>query len=297
MDSRKKPGNGSKQALLLILGGLFVSVAAVSAFLPPSVQTTMLGLLILLVLAVLLFGSNRVPEINVDLLEGPIELARDEQVFAVYRRLVEDLRKISRHSDPILRDLALHRTGIIADELASIGKARIEFVGTETWRIAYDRLLRSAGLHLYRSVSVIRAGGYWQDEPGRQSIQTNFDLLDAGTLNIERIAIIADDLWPAEQRFPTEPIRAWIEQQHLHGLWISLVRQSQVRSDPELSVDMGIYGSRAVGIQETDDAGQTLRYSLQFGVDHVEAAEQKWERLRVYATSYRSLLDQDDGSA
>ena len=64
--------------------------------------------------------------------------------------------------------------------------------------------------------------GYWQDEPGKQSLQLNFEMMDEGTLNIERIVIIADDLWPTDERFPVEPIREWIESQHNHGLWIKL---------------------------------------------------------------------------
>lgn len=150
----------------------------------------------------------------IELLEAPISLARDEEVFGLYARMAEALQGISAHRDPILRDLALHRTEQAARELAAVAQGRIVFVGTETWRVAYERLLRSPGLHLYRSVAVITTGGYWQDEPGRQSMQVNFDMLDLGTLNIERIAIISDELWPADERFPVETIRTWVAEQH-----------------------------------------------------------------------------------
>lgn len=227
----------------------------------------------------------------------PVALAKDEDVFVLYTRAAEALKGISEHRDPILRDLALHRTEQAVGALDAVARGHIVFVGTETWRVAYERLLRSPGLHLYRSVSVIQSEAYWQDEPGKQSMQLNFEMMDEGTLNIERIAIIADDLWPTDERFPVEPIREWIETQHNHGLWIKLVRRAEISGEPQLIVDLGIYGNRAVGVQEVDDHGRTVRFTLSFDFEKVLSAEQRWDRLKVYATSYRDLLDRGDGSS
>ena len=44
----------------------------------------------------------------------------------------------------------------------------------------------------------VKNANYWQDEPGRKSMAVNFELNDAEQLNIERIAIIADELWPVD---------------------------------------------------------------------------------------------------
>ncbi len=279
---------------LAALGGGTALILLVAFFAPQSLHTALLGLLLLVVLTVLWVRKPGRETSTIELLETPMSLAKDEEVFGLYARMAEALQGISAHRDPILRDLALHRTEQAAAELAAVAHGRIVFVGTETWRVAYERLLRSSGLHLYRSVAVIKTGGYWQDEPGRQSMQVNFEMMDQGTLNIERIAIISDDLWSADERFPVEPIRTWVEEQHNHGLWIKLVRQSAVASEPQLIVDLGIYGNRAVGVQEVDDLGRTVRFTLAFDFEKVLAAEQRWERLGVYATSYRKLLDRAD---
>jgi hypothetical protein len=64
-----------------------------------------------------------------------------------------------------------------------------------------------------------------------------------------------------------------------------------LKSEPNLLADIGIYGSRALGTQELDDECKTIRFTLTFDFDAVAAAEQRWQRLSVYATSYRDLLD------
>lgn len=273
----------------LVGGTVLVLMVAFTA--PPPLHTSLIGVLLLAVLALLWVGLDRKDLSNVAHLATPMTLAKDEDVFELYTRAAEALKEISNHRDPILRDLALHRTEQAVAALDAAAKARINFVGTESWRVAYERLLRSPGLHLYRSVAVIETKAYWQDEPGKQSLQLNFDLMDEGTLNIERIAIIADDLWPADEKFPVEPVREWIQTQHNHGLWIKLVRRSDVASEPQLIVDLGIYGNRAVGVQELDDQGRTVRFTLSFDFEKVLAAEQRWDRLKVYAASFRDLLD------
>ena len=54
---------------------------------------------------------------------------------------------------------------------------------------------------------------------------------------------------------------------------------------------MGIYGSRAVGKQTLDELGRTTEFELNFDFEAVVQAEEKWDRLQVYATNYAQLLD------
>ena len=176
-------------------------------------------------------------------------------------------------------------------ELLQVSQGRFIFTGTETWRMPYERLLRSAGLYLYRSIAFLKTANYWQDEPGRQSMQVNFELADEGKLNIERIAIVPDHLWPQHERFPVEPIHSWLQAQHQHNIIVKLVRQSSVADEPDLITDMGMYGNRAVGQQEIDDRGRTVQFTLTFDFPEILAAEQRWERLSIYAISYAELLD------
>ena len=172
-----------------------------------------------------------------------------------------------------------------------MGDAKVEFSSTESWRVAYEEILRSPGLHLYRSVAHIESAHYWQDGPGQQSTQLNFELHDDGVVSIERTAIIADHLWPESDLFPCEPLHSWLEQHHRYGIWLRLVRESALENDLELCCDYGIYGSRAVGMQIADPSGRTIRFVLDFNTEKVQQVEASWSRLAVYATPYRDLLD------
>ena len=229
-----------------------------------------------------------------ELLGIPLALAGDRQMLDLHWSLSKSLRSISANHDPVYHDLALQRTRQLDVELGEIAKGRIVFTGTERWRMAYERLLRSPGLHLYRSVAVIRTAHYWQDEPGRQSILVNFTAHHERALNIERIAIVADSLWPASEWLPIEPLQTWLAEQHARGLLIRLVRLSELEREPDLVLDMGIYGTRAVGVQEQDDQGRTVRFTLSFDFPEVLAAEQRWERLSLLATSFEEILDRSD---
>jgi hypothetical protein len=126
-------------------------------------------------------------------------------------------------------------------------------------------------------------------------MQVNFELIDEGTLNVECIAIFPDHLWPADERFPVEPLRQWVDQQYNHGIWIKLIRQSALATEPDLLVDMGIYGSRAVGIQELDSQGRTVRFTLSFDIAfrlcrNVLVTDMSWP-------AYREILERVGRSA
>lgn len=260
---------------------------------PVHMQIAAVGVLVVLVLSltVVRWRQRSFPE-EFEIFNAPISLARDQKVFDVYRTITSALVQMSVYPDPIYRDLALERTEHVAREVNEVAEGRIIFTGTETWRMAYDRLLQSPGLLLYRSVAHVRTSTYWQDEPGRQSMQLNFQMVGAGTVKIERIAIFPDHLWPAGERFPVEPLGKWIDEQYNRGISVRLVRQSAIATDAGLIADLGIYGTRAVGFQELDDQGRTARFTLSFDFADLLAAEQRWERLSVYPISYQKLLDQ-----
>ena len=63
---------------------------------------------------------------------------------------------------------------------------------------------------------------------------------------------------------PAPAIRPWIDEQNDHGIWVSLVRESEIAAEPDLLADFGIYGDRAIGIQELDEQSRTLRFVLHF---------------------------------
>jgi len=226
------------------------------------------------------------------LLQTLFDLARDPEMAMIHATLAQSLKRISEQKDPVFRQLAHPRLQTITSECSLLGEGIVEFASTESWRVVYEELLRSPGLHLYRSVAYIESAHYWQDGPGQQSTQLNLELVDAGVVGIERTAIIADHLWPANELFPVEPLHTWLDQQHRYGIGLRLVRESVLENDTDLLCDFGIYGSRAVGFQTADPAGRTIRFTLDFNFDKVQQAEVNWNRLTVYATSYRELLEQ-----
>ena len=249
------------------------------------------GLLLVLVMTGRTARSiHKTPE-DLSLLELPFALARDVDTFARYKSMSQSLARLSRALDPIYRELALESLDDTNRRIHTLADGLLIFEGTETWRIVYERLLRSPGLYLYRSVAWIQSAAYWQDEPGRKSMAVNFELQSSGDVTIERIAIIADELWPQGDVWPAETLRQWIQEQHTRGIKISFVRASAIVAEPELLADIGIYGSRAVGTQELDEQARTIRFRLLFDFNSVAAAEDRWNRLAVYSESFASYLD------
>lgn len=242
-------------------------------------------------LAIMLGDNSQLStgEVRSDILETPFLLSHDRRAFELYRRLAGALLNVSQRTDIVHRDLALDRIAKLATEAEELGIGRITFDNTETWRLTYERLLRSPGTSCYRSISVIHTAQYWHEEPGRQSMRLNHELARTSRLSIKRIAIIDDALWNPTTRLPCAPLTKWLQEQAANRIDIRAVKLSMVRSEPDLIVDCGIYGSRAVGQQETDANGNTARFALDFCFDKVLEAEERWERLAVYATKVDEL--------
>jgi hypothetical protein len=79
-------------------------------------------------------------------------------------------------------------------------------------------------------------------------------------------------------------------EQHSAGIWIKLVRRSQLAKEPDLVADIGIYGSRALGTQVLDERCQTVQFTLTFDYTKVAEAEDRWNGLSTYAESVRRFL-------
>ena len=140
------------------------------------------------------------------------------------------------------------------------------------------------------SVAWVKTDDYWQDQPGRHSMDLNFSLVGRG-YRIERILIIRDDLWPDLQLLPLPELQPWIAEQHERGIVVSAVRESQLESEPDLIRDFGIYGDQAVGEQQLDERCRTQRFSLRFDRQARQVALERWHRLSLYAIPYADLLD------
>jgi hypothetical protein len=225
----------------------------------------------------------------------PMTLASQPDLFNQYVAFCQSMTDLSRQTDPILREIATLKLASVNSQIETLADGTVVFGGTETWRAVYDALLKSPDIKEYQSVAWVRSEGYWQDAPGKQSMKANFDAAYRGVL-IERIVILRDDFWSFDRREPIEPLFAWLKEQHDHGLVLRLVRESSLTNEPELLADCGVYGDRASGTQELDDASRTLRFILSFSPHTVRLAKDRWRRLAIYSTDFNSLLDQMDPS-
>ncbi len=194
-------------------------------------------------------------------------------------------------TDSILRQFLTLKIADIGDQLQMLPDGTVVVTEIEAWGTIYNQLLRSPDITKYWSVAWVKSADYWQDQPGQQSIKTNFDAVRRGMM-IHRLVIIADQHWPKSAHLPHEPIRRWVEDQHNQGLWLGLLRESDIAHEPELLSDTGIFGDRAVVMQELDEHSPTFRVVLSFEAARVQDAKARWDRLKLYAISYWTLLDQ-----
>lgn len=278
-----------------VIGSL--AMALVSVFGPPAAHLTMLGALLSILAG--LFLSYLEQEDERDRRRGellqrlaiPLTLAPEHELYDQYVAFCDALTHLAARMDPILREIAVLKLASVGKEITAMADGTVIFSGTEAWRTVYEKLLKSPDITEYLSVAWVRSPEYWQDSPGRQSLQANFEAMRR-RLHIERIVILRDGLWPSGQILPSDAIRPWIEDQHNHGLWVTLVRQSQLASEPDLLADIGIYGDRAIGTQELDERCRTQRFVLQFDPHAIRMARERWKRLELFATPYDDLLDQ-----
>jgi hypothetical protein len=278
-----------------IFGSLIMAFVSIFAQLPAQIAVlgASISVLIGLIVAYLEQDDERERR-RADLLEKlqiPVALAPEHELFTQYSVFASALAELAKQSDSVVRDIALIKLSSIAEEMQSLAKGQVVFAGTETWRTVYEEILQTPGLRDYRSVAWVKTKDYWQDPPGKQSIRLNLDLVQQG-LRISRIVILRDSLWPIGDLLPSLDIRPWIENQHDRGVNISLVRESELSQESDLVCDFAIYGERASGIQELDEQSRTTRFILNFDRQSLRLAQNRWERLSLYAVRFGDLLDQ-----
>jgi len=105
-------------------------------------------------------------------------------------------------------------------ELQDLVAGRLGFNATETWRTAYEEVLTRCEAKRYLSAAIVRNEDYWQDIPGKKSIEFNLLLLEHG-FYIHRILVIDDFLWPTAAKTPGKPLMTWILEQYAAGMDIS----------------------------------------------------------------------------
>jgi hypothetical protein len=214
----------------------------------------------------------------------------DRGLLSVYRRMARAVMEIGAQPDPLACELASLRLATMADEMEALGKGSVVFTATETWRAAYQKLLLTLKVKSYLSVAWVRTSDYWDDAPGRQSMQLNFDLAERG-FRIERVHILPANLWPLGERLPLPATLAWLQEQHARQILVSVVREHDLVKEPDLLCDFAIYGDRATGTQELDQQSRTQRFVLSFDQESHRQALARWERVGLFAISFADLTD------
>ena len=229
--------------------------------------------------------------LDVKVLDLPLALSRDTPIFETFLKFSHELKRISEKPDPVFRTNAIRRLNTLHKDLVALGDGTLLFRNTESWRLVYEQLLRSKVVYLYRSVAWVRDGEYWQDEPGQKNLQLSFNLVANQQLSMERIIIISDVLWPANDVKPVGSVVKWIQAHRQHNIPINIIRETALVNDQDLLVDFGIYGSHALGKQIFDEHNRTSQFILQFDFTAVAEADRNWERLLAYSITSQQLLD------
>jgi hypothetical protein len=260
------------------------------------VQVLFVGIVCAVVLGAIAHIAANLRRSSLDQPSAPDEFAhaasivRRPDLVAVHSEWANGLERLARYSDSVLHELAEQKLAAISKQVHDLGEGRLVFFDTESWRSAYERVLRVPGLKRYRSVAWLRNEDYWRDTPGRHSMQLNYDLISLG-LRIERTLIINDFFWPHGAVLPAKVICRWIDEQYQRGIVIRLVRESEIAEETDLLCDSGIYGERATGILELDEQCRSVRFTLDFDPKSIRLADERWGRLILFSTTYRELLD------
>lgn len=290
----RHPSLRTRAAIVLAAG----VVATVATWAMASVQTqvAVLGVGLALLSSWLVSTRESAPHHTRDSngtskVHGQVSVVSVDAEHASILEIVDRMRELAQISDPLLRQYTLSKLAAAAEEFRAIACGRLIFTNTETWRAAYEKVLSDSGVTEYRSVSWVKNEDYWQDLPGLQSMQFNYDLIARG-VRIERILILGWNLWPAGAELPLPGVQKWIDEQHYRGIWTSLLHESDLINEPELLRDFGIYGHRATGEQELDEQSRTMQFVLSFDFPSMRLARDRWDRLLLFAVPYNKLLDQ-----
>ncbi len=197
-------------------------------------------------------------------------------------------------SDPIdsaLRQFVMLKLANLDERFRILDDGTIILSDTQAWMTLYDQLMRSPDITKHWSVVWIKSADDWQDEKGQQCLAANFAAVRRG-MKLRRLLIIADQLWPKADHLPHESILRWVQDQNRQGINLDLARESEVNQESDLVAEMSVYGDRAIESKEFDNKLQTMRLVLSFDSDKIQAAMARWNRLKSYAVSYWTLLDQ-----
>jgi len=249
-------------ALAFTLGSITVQLAAIGS---------LLAALLALLVAVFDQVERRLAieeDIGVVLHENPA-------LLRFYEETADNLSQVFAYPDADFRQLA---TGKVSEFIHSLQtewkEGTISYAG-ELWFSAYQEIQQSPEVLDYWSISWIRSKEYWQDPAGRSRFRQNCEDARNGRKKIHRIFILSE-------RVENDPDVKKFINDHVSlsdgKIIVDVAFEREVPS--ELLFDVGIYGRKATGYQETNEQSRTVRFHLHFSEAEIEKAR----------TIFRNLL-------
>lgn len=199
-----------------------------------------------------------------------------------WESVTSGIQSVAENRNALFQTLACERIRSLGRDFGQMERGVLTYFSTEAWRHSYSRILNQPSVREYRSVAWIRSPDYWQDHPGQQSLELNLELVDQGVA-ITRIMILRKSQTCDESGRICKRVADWIQRQHDAGINVLWLFESELDSEKELLVDIGIYGSEAIGILDINARSETICFRLSFHQADVEHHTEQWNRLLVYA--------------
>lgn len=213
-------------------------------------------------------------------LEEHIEIAvninHNPRMRKFYNSTLSHLKNAEQFKNAIYCDLFSQTLDNFNMQLSRMAMGVCEF-RAEAWRRPWQQLLSQEDVTFYFSASLVKSRNYWQDKPGKSSMEFNKTV--ASRLKTKRIFIIWDEVWE-----DASMIR-WIQDQQDNGIEVAVVRQSDIPPDEDLFHDFGIYGDSAVGYQFLDNDCSTIKFELHFDPEMYQKTLGRFHNLELYANA------------
>ena len=193
-----------------------------------------------------------------------------------YKNTLSHLNNAEQFKDKVYKDLFDQALDDFNMKLSRLATGVCEF-RAEAWRRPWRQLLSQKDVTSYYSTALVKSRNYWQDKPGKRSIE--FNKAVASRLKTKRIFIIWDEVWDDVD------IKRWIQDQQDNGIEVAVVRQTEIPTEEDLFHDFGIYGNRAVGYQFLDNDCSTMKFELHFDREMYEKTVNRFKNLELYANA------------
>jgi hypothetical protein len=212
------------------------------------------------------------------------------ELTRLYRILCEALSAVAGQPEGNRKDALTDKLVALGVQFRAVAAGTGAPGGTESWYVAHDAILTIPGLKEYRAVIRVRTADCARDAALQESLRATFAAVRRGVL-VERILVLSERFWPAEQLLPAGDILPWIDDQQTHGLRVILLRERDLPAEPEFTLDTCVFDDWGVGTRDLDDRSQTVRVALDFTPATVRAALDRLDRLSNLGIPFGDLLD------